>query len=184
MSRRTVVKGAAWSVPVIALSTAAPAFAASTQNNNLKVETVDCELITLGIAGSNFPGFRYTVTDGVIKAGTQIQITFGGLAAINAGNFELGGANGISLLNIGGNTATFELTQDYAANDPNLPSEFTIGLKGFTVNIVGVYTSRIITPDAVQDDNIAIMTAGGASASAICSERSSVSTPATTTSRT
>lgn len=154
-SRRTIVKGAAWSVPVIAMSTAAPAFAASTRNN-LKVETVDCELITLGIAGSNFPGFRYTVTEGIIKKGTQIQITFGGLAAINAGNFELGAANGISLLNIGGNVATFELTRDYLVGE-----NFTIGLKGFSVNIVGLYTSRIITPDAVQDDNIAIMTAGG-----------------------
>lgn len=154
-SRRTVVKGAAWSVPVIAMSTAAPAFAASTQNN-LKVETVDCELITLGIAGSNFPGFRYTVTEGIIKTGTQIQVTFGGLAAINAGNFELGAANGVSLLNIGGNVATFALTRDYVAGE-----NFTIGLKGFSVNIVGLYTSRIITPDAVEDDDIAIMTAGG-----------------------
>ena len=153
VSRRLVVKGAAWSVPAIAVASAVPAHAAST-DQNLAVAANDCSLVTLRIGSDAMPGFTYTVTEGTVPTGTQITISSGGAVAINSGNFTL--PTGVSLLSVGGNVATFELQQDYT-----LGQSFTIGLKGLTINAIGTYTTDIITPDAVQNDDIAIMTAGG-----------------------
>jgi len=153
VSRRLIVKGAAWSVPAVAVASAVPAFAAST-DQNLRVTATNCSLVTLRILSNQMPGFTYEVTEGTVPAGTQIQITSGGVATLSSGNFQFDG--GLELLGIGSNVATFETQQDYT-----LGQTFTIGLRGLTVNVISTYTSRIITPDAVQSDDIAIMTAGG-----------------------
>lgn len=155
VARRAVVKGAAWSVPVVAVAAAVPAHAASVTDPNLAVEVNDIPLVSVQVLSQNQPGFTYTATAGTVAAGTQITISTGGTASINAGNFVFEGAQ-ISLAGIGGTTATFTTLQDLPEGQ-----SFTIGLTGLTVNVIGTYTTRIVTPDTVQDDDIAIMTAGG-----------------------
>ena len=84
-SRRTVVKGAAWSVPVIAAAVATPLAAASTVDVGAFALDGDCG--TLGLIG---PGFELTAgPTEAIPAGTTITITGSGIA--NIGVFSVTG---------------------------------------------------------------------------------------------
>jgi hypothetical protein len=76
-SRRTVVRGAAWSVPVVAVAATAPAFAASP---NVAVLQTGCSTFTdaLGNCGLLTRQARLTwqvATTLTIPAGTAIQVT-------------------------------------------------------------------------------------------------------------
>ncbi|WP_018155597.1 hypothetical protein [Demetria terragena] len=153
VARRAIVQGAAWSVPVIALATAAPAHAASTAN--LAVTATNCSLVNVAVLSANQPGFTYTATEGTVPAGTEITISTGGTAAVNVGNFVFPGAT-LSVASIGGTTATFRTSRALNGGE-----SFTIGLTGLSVNGIGTYTTRIVTPDTIQTDDIAIMSAGG-----------------------
>ena len=94
LSRRTVVKGAAWSVPVIAAAVATPLAAAS--------GTVDVGAFALngtcGVLGVLGPGF--TITAGPttpLPVGTTITITGSGVA--NIGVFSItGGTAAVNVL--------------------------------------------------------------------------------------
>lgn len=154
VSRRTVVKGAAWTVPAVAVASAVPAQAASPTGNNLAVSVSDCSLVTIRVGGEN-PGFTYTVTEGTIPAGTQITITSGGTVALSAGNFVFDGLQ-LNLLGLGNGVATFETLQDMTVGQ-----SIRIGLTGFTLNVIGTYTTNILTADDVQTDDIGIMNTGG-----------------------
>ncbi|GAT72206.1 hypothetical protein MHM582_0679 [Microbacterium sp. HM58-2] len=97
VSRRTLVKGAAWSLPVIAVAAATPLAAASTVTWNGAVTgvctndydisvlegivgaglvgTVESALALLGITAGATRGFNITATQGDIPAGTQYVLT-------------------------------------------------------------------------------------------------------------
>lgn len=96
-SRRTLVKGAAWSLPVIAVAAATPLASASTVTWNATVTsfcsndydisvltgivgaglvgTVETALGLLGITAGATRGFTVTATTGDIPAGTQYLLT-------------------------------------------------------------------------------------------------------------
>ncbi|WP_353113755.1 hypothetical protein [Microbacterium sp.] len=168
VSRRAIVKGAAWAMPVIAMASAVPLATASTNPaGNLAAEADSCDLITLNIAGSGTPGFKYTVTEGVIKAGTEIEIDAGGLANIDIGSWTVtdstgsvaadGRPGGLSLLFIGGGVARLRLLRDYQVGE-----WIKVGITGINASIVGRYTTTILTDDANLNDQRAAFTAGGA----------------------
>ncbi len=77
LSRRTLAKGAAWSVPVIAASAVAPAYAAS---RTIVGGTV-CDLFYAAGASTNYQGHELqlgvTSNDGTVPAGTVITWTVG-----------------------------------------------------------------------------------------------------------
>jgi hypothetical protein len=92
-NRRAIVKGAAWSVPVIAAAIATPARAAS--GTDLGALSLDGTCGILGVIG---PGFTLTASPTVaIPAGTQITITGSGIA--NIGVFSItGGTASVNVL--------------------------------------------------------------------------------------
>ncbi|MFJ4166424.1 hypothetical protein ACIPY5_12800 [Microbacterium sp. NPDC089698] len=85
VSRRALVKGAAWSVPVIAVAAATPLAAASTATNvgNFALNG------TCGVLGVLGPGFTLTAGNVALPVGTIINITGSGIA--NIGVFSVTG---------------------------------------------------------------------------------------------
>ena len=71
VSRRTLVKGAAWSLPVVAVAAATPLAAASTVTN-VGDFSIDGSCGALGIIGA---GFDLTAGNVALPAGTVIDIT-------------------------------------------------------------------------------------------------------------
>jgi len=92
-SRRTVVKGAAWSVPVIAAAVATPLAAAS--GGDIGAFALDGSCGVLGVLG---PGFTLEASaTEPIPAGTTVTITGGGIA--NIGVFSVtGGTAAVNVL--------------------------------------------------------------------------------------
>jgi len=129
LSRRTVVKGAAWSVPVIAAAVATPLAAAST-TLDLTI-TGNCAgqfraaglasgiLNTLtGVLGLDPATRTFTVTAGTtaVPAGTTFLLNNSGL--LNVGLITVTGALDVSALdivNVGGGVTSITLQQPLAA---------------------------------------------------------------------
>lgn len=98
-SRRTIVKGAAWSVPVIAAAVATPLAAASTD--------LDVGAYTLagtcGVLGLLGPGFTLTAGTAPLPVGTAVTVTGSGVAnigvfGVTGGTAEVGILSGTSRL--------------------------------------------------------------------------------------
>lgn len=108
VSRRALVKGAAWSVPVIAVAAATPLAAASTATN-----VGDFALNgTCGVLGLIGPGFTLTAGSAPLPAGTIINITGSGIA--NIGVFSVtGGTATVNVLS--GTSRQITLTAPLAA---------------------------------------------------------------------
>jgi len=103
-NRRTIVKGAAWSVPVIAAAIAAPFAAASgTPTGTLTVATMNCT----GASISTNPGFTLTAVNGDTAATTFIITSTAVLSASlrNAWTTSLG----LNVTLLGGNSWQFEV---------------------------------------------------------------------------
>lgn len=97
VSRRALVKGAAWSVPVIAVAAATPLAAASTATN-----VGDFHINgTCGVLGLLGPGFTLTAGSAPLPVGTIINITGTGIA--NVGVFSVTG--GTATVNVLSGTA-------------------------------------------------------------------------------
>jgi hypothetical protein len=77
VDRRTLLLGAAWSVPVVALAVATPAAAAS--DIEVGAYSLDGTCGTPGVLG---PGFILTAGSGGIPVGTTIVVTGSGVANI------------------------------------------------------------------------------------------------------
>ncbi|MFJ2550872.1 hypothetical protein [Microbacterium sp. NPDC087591] len=107
-SRRTVVKGAAWSVPVIAAAVATPLAAASTADVGAFTTAGTCGI--LGVLG---PGFTLTASaTAPLPVGTTITITGSGVA--NIGVFSVtGGTASVSVLS--GTSRLITLTSELPA---------------------------------------------------------------------
>lgn len=93
IERRTIVKGAAWSLPVIALAVGAPAQAAS-GDVNVGAFQLDGTCGVLSVLG---PGFTLTAGTVALPVGTTVTILGSGVA--NIGVFSVtGGTASVSVL--------------------------------------------------------------------------------------
>lgn len=108
VSRRTIAKGAAWSVPVVAVGAAAPAASAST-TNDIGAFSLDG---SCGLLGTVNQGFTLAASGTApVPAGSVVTITGSGLASVTAINLS----NQIANVTIGSNSATIVLNQDLPA---------------------------------------------------------------------
>lgn len=78
-TRRTIVRGAAWSLPVLAVAIAAPAATASPAA--LVTYDLDGECATQGVLGFHGPAFRFSTAAPGVPAGTTIVLTGPGVAS-------------------------------------------------------------------------------------------------------
>jgi hypothetical protein len=132
LSRRTVVKGAAWSVPAIALAVAAPAASASVVDVNVGDFSVDG---TCGVLGLLLPGYTVEASaTAALPVGTVITVSSDSVLSLDV--LSLTGATADIALLDGGNTATITLTSE-------LPAGQTANLR--TLASVNVATSSSAT---------------------------------------
>ncbi|GGM42708.1 hypothetical protein [Microbacterium saperdae] len=110
LSRRTVVKGAAWSVPVIAAAVATPLAAASGGDVEVGAFTTAGTCGVLGVIG---PGFTLTASaTAPLPVGTSVIITGSGVA--NIGVFSVtGGTASVAVLS--GTSRQITLTSELPA---------------------------------------------------------------------
>lgn len=122
-SRRNVLKGAAWSVPVIAAAAATPLASASVPPAQQNViVTASCYGINILGIGQSFPQFTITAVGAPIQAGSTFQLTGTGIA-----NLTFGGISGLGVLNfLNANTAVFTLSQAIPAG-----GSITLQVTGF-----------------------------------------------------
>lgn len=112
VTRRTVARSAAWSIPVIAAAVAAPSASASVapEQQNVTI-TADCYGLSILGVGASFPQFTITAVGAPILAGSTFLLQGDGLA-----NLTIGNTNGAGLLNvISGSAAVFTLSKDIPA---------------------------------------------------------------------
>lgn len=128
LTRRTVVKGAAWAAPAIALAVAVPAASASTVD--VGAFSLDGSCGALGTLG---PGFTLKAGTGDIPAGTTISITGTGVA--NIGVFSVtGGTATVSVLS--GNSRLITITSPVPAG-ATIAFRTTLSITvAFTLNAV------------------------------------------------
>ncbi len=106
LSRRTVAKGAAWSIPAVAVAASAPAVAAS---GDLGAYHIDGTCGVLGVLGA---GFALTAGPVALPAGTVIDIVGSGIA--NIGVFSVTGCTA-SVAVLSGTSRRITLTAPLAA---------------------------------------------------------------------
>mgnify|MGYP001030763765 CR=1 FL=1 len=115
VERRTVLKGAAWSVPVIAVAAATPFAAAATgapeQVNGFQVDG-SCGLGNLGLLG---PGFTVTAGTSPIPQGTQIIID--SASVISADLIGLGANESLADVTILNGNAIVTLSSELPATE-------------------------------------------------------------------
>lgn len=112
-NRRAIVKGAAWSVPVIAAAIAAPAASASTASTDLGIAFGGSQILTVGILGSLLNANvtlanTLTVTNlgtSVSTGGEVLTLTFPSTLS----QLTLVSADGLATITILGTTATIIL---------------------------------------------------------------------------
>ena len=108
VDRRTLLRGAAWSVPVVALAVATPAAAASDIDLGAYSLAGTC-----GVLGVQGPGFLLTAGPGGIPVGTTIIVTGSGVP--NIGVFSVtGGMANVAV--ISGNSRLITITGAVPAN--------------------------------------------------------------------
>jgi len=109
VSRRTLVKGAAWSLPVIAVAAATP-MASASATNTVEGFSVDGTCGLLGVLG---PGFTVKAGTTPIPVGTSIQIHTTGLAKVDLVSLSGQGLANVTL--IGNNDLAVTLTSEIPA---------------------------------------------------------------------
>jgi hypothetical protein len=94
LDRRSVIRSAAWSVPVITVATAAPAFAVSSSDVGAYTLTGTC-----GVLGVQPPGFVLMASStSDLPVGTVVNISASGIA--NAGTWTTtGGSATVTVVN-------------------------------------------------------------------------------------
>ncbi|WP_353115181.1 hypothetical protein [Microbacterium sp.] len=136
LSRRTIVKGAAWSVPVVAAAAAVPMASASVpipQQN--VIVSASCYGINILGFGQSFPQFTITAVGNTVRAGSTFLITGTGI-----GNLTFGDTNGLGVLNfLNGSTAQFTLARDIPAG-----TSATLQVTGFaSAQALRTYTMTV-----------------------------------------
>lgn len=146
-NRRAVVKGAAWSVPVIAAAIAAPAASASTVDIGAFNLNGNC-----GVLGLIGPGFVLTASaTAPIPAGTVINITGSGVA--NIGVFSVtGGLASVAVLSGTGRMIT--LTADLPAG-ASLEMRTTLSISvAFNLNAAAVLPTEVVGTGSKASGNV------------------------------
>jgi len=171
LSRRTMVKGAAWSVPVLATAVAVPMASASTVPTwngavtgfcsgqydisvlrgivgNTLVNTVQAALGLLGIQPNASRGFTITATQGSIPAGTVYRLQG------PAGLIDLSILQGLIAANVAGivdvNNGAYDITLNQAIPQG---SSLTIDLFTSLIN-VGAASTFSLTQQAVDANTL------------------------------
>lgn len=137
IGRRTIVKGAAWAVPVVAVSAAAPAFAASRcvpvpvidGLQSCKVANEDKYRLVFGIGGNNCDdadctGTIYRIWESTGQGRTLWEST-AGLPADNVSAVNICGAHNMSnfvMVNASFTCGTTQTSGDYQVRMPNFMS--------------------------------------------------------------
>ncbi|WP_353113995.1 hypothetical protein [Microbacterium sp.] len=128
--RRTVLRGAAWSMPVVAVAAATPARAASGDGN--VIVTSSCYGITILGVGASFPQFHITAVGQPVLAGSTFLLSGTGLAGLTFGSAT--GLFDVQL--VGGNQAIVTVGSDIPAG-----SSSTLQVTG----IGGAFLARTYT---------------------------------------
>lgn len=113
VKRRTIVKGAAWALPVIAATTATPLVAASVKPavaQNVRI-TASCWGPNILGVGASYPQFRIDAVGAPVLAGSTFNLVSTGLAGVSIGGGN--GLVGVDLIN--NNNATITLKQTIPA---------------------------------------------------------------------
>lgn len=141
-SRRTVVRGAAWSIPVVAVAANAPAFAASTDVPSIATAGAVRACKTAG--GVNCQGYLFNVTFSVQPSDsweiTFLQVVKNGesvTAATSPRTFTVSSAApGVSFVMCTSDSASqFDLTLVYSARNLRTGASSTVT---FVTNLSGV----------------------------------------------
>lgn len=148
--RRTVVKGAAWSIPVIAAAVALPGASASTQTP----ECPTCIKAGLPVVGGLVTG---AWSSQAVVAGNRAVITLGGAFGLDAT------ACGITWENIFQPVFTFVITQATLTMSDGKSYNSNIGLGGGVGNTstVGGFTSAFVFSNVFLPNGAAIAGVGG-----------------------
>lgn len=166
-SRRTVVKGAAWSVPVIAAAVATPLAAASTTLDLTITGNCAGQFRAAGLASNILnaltgllgldPATRtFTITAGTtaVPAGTTFLLSNSGV--LNVGLITVTGALDISALdivNVGGGVTSITLQQPLAAGQ-----SFTLDLLPAVVDVKLAATQTLsLSTDASVAGTVAVL---------------------------
>lgn len=137
ITRRTVARGAAWSLPVMAVAAAAPLASASTPVEDVDV-SASCYGLSIGGLGITLPQFTIIAVGAPIAAGSTFTLTGDGLA-----NLTLGGDTGIFEITIGSHTSrTITIRQ-------------TIPVGGLaTVKVTGLLSAQVLKTYTLSVDTI------------------------------
>lgn len=176
-SRRTMVKGAAWSVPVIAVAAATPMASASTAEQfdvqvagtcsgdykaaGLTAGVIDVLATLLGLDAATRE-FTITAAEGTIPSGTQFVLEDGGL--LNLGILTVTGAldvNALNIVRLGGGGVSITLEQDLAEGE-----SFTIDLLSGLVD-VGIASNMTLSLSGEDNPSTAPGAANSASVSTL-----------------
>lgn len=120
ITRRTMVKGAAWSAPVVAAAVALPLAAASTTDIGAFSVGGNC-----GLPGETGAGFDLIAGSGPVPAGTTITIS--GTGASDIGTFTIFGAP-VTVTVVSPTERIIELTGPLpAGTELSMRSDITLG---------------------------------------------------------
>lgn len=154
LNRRSVVKGAAWSVPVIAAAIAAPAASASTPSTDLSVAFGGEQVIRIRIAG--------VVNANVTLANTLTISNIGGLPSTGgetvAVNYPVTLGSGVTLVSDSGLATVSLVPNGFIITLPAIPAGgsevFRLGLVSLPVGVLGG-TETITAALSAADLNLA-----------------------------
>ena len=144
ISRRTIARTAAWSVPAVAVVAATPAYAASGTFWDAKISS-HCDGTLL--APVHHAGFTITnVGNAVMPTGTQFTLSISGLASANvlqgAGLVNL---TAVGLVNIGG--AWVQTLQTVSDVQPGGTATYTLPDALLSVQVLTTFTLTVATPE-------------------------------------
>lgn len=168
-SRRTLVKGAAWSLPVIAVAAATPMAAASTDNANVEWTDSQTALLALqlldgtGVLNANAlitVPTEFTITNGpgaITNENATITIAVGRPSGIN---LSAGRARGFGVASVDGipttageRSATY---QDFLGVEFGFPATSWTGTRAVTIASDGTLVVPVVFGLAGQSDLLAV----------------------------
>lgn len=125
VGRRSIAKGVAWSLPVLAVGAAVPAFAASPSDEDVVISASCTPLVTIG----SLPSFTITAIGAPILKNSTFIATSAALALVKVG----GVGSTIDVTALGGGRARIKLRNTIPAGG------------SVTLNITGVISAFVLT---------------------------------------
>ncbi|NNG39260.1 hypothetical protein HJ588_08230 [Flexivirga sp. ID2601S] len=174
VSRRTVAKGAAWTVPVVSLGVAGPAAAASPPATGDVQVSSACGGISIGPIGGvyTFPAYKITVTGSDLMPGSTFAVNlhaFGGVVGVVSGTPTLSGSlvaastvNGPAVSGFN-NVVDWTLTTNQplaAGGTYNVDINMPLFVGDFVASVTS--TNAVGNPDTAKTNNSACVQFAGA----------------------